>query len=64
MGRFLVYHRPGMGEGGQHDMSIGPLGVLTAILRKNLKMKESKMFKFKSSVTIQYRTCNLLDRFG
>lgn len=40
MGRFLVYHRPGMGEGGQHDMSIGPLGVLTAVLRKNLKMKE------------------------
>lgn len=58
MGRFLVHHRPGRGEGGQWDMSLGPPGALTApfLTQKNLEMKESKMFRFKSSVTAQYHT--------
>lgn len=43
-GLFLVDYRPGMGEGGQLDMSTGPLVVLTAILRENLKMSEGNTF--------------------
>lgn len=39
-GSFLVYYRPGTGEGGQRDMSTGPLVVLTAILRENLALSE------------------------
>lgn len=38
-------------------MSLGPPGVLGAILaEKNLEMKESKMFRFKSSAATQYHT--------
>lgn len=49
MGRSLVDYRPGMGEGGQSDVSIGPLVVPTATLRENLETREGNMFKFSSS---------------
>lgn len=52
MGRSLVDYRPGMGEGGQCDVSIGPLVVPTATLRENLETREGNMFKFSSSTWI------------
>lgn len=43
-GLSLVDYRPGMGEGGQRDMSIGPLVVLTAILRETLETRDGNKF--------------------
>lgn len=47
MGRY----RPGIGEGGQRDLSIGPLVVPTAILkRENLEMREVTHFSSRHSL--------------